>query len=246
MKRKLILLIIWILACANVNAKEYNASLFGVFSDGVTNNTASIQKAIDYINEQGGGTLVFYVGRYITGTVHLKSNVYIKLQEGAILVGAASPYEYKSQATIQGLVVAEGQQNIGISGKGVIEGNSTNFLKALKKLMDAGYVKKELRQSLLAFNNCSNVQIDSINVWDGAYEALSFTACKKVGIKLISVEGKNIPSSSGIVVKNCEDIAINDTFIKVVNQPLVSIDNQKLDIQNSKTNTGTSLKDYLK
>ncbi|MCH5716377.1 hypothetical protein [Niabella hibiscisoli] len=75
---------------------------------------------------------------------------------------------------------------------------------------------------------------------------MSFTACKKVGITLISVEGKNIPSSSGIVVKNCEDIAINNTFIKVVNQPLVSIDNQKLDIQNSKTNTGASLKDDLK
>lgn len=246
MKRKLTILIIWILACANVNAKEYNASLFGVLSDGVTNNTASIQKAIDYINEQGGGTLVFYVGRYVTGTVYLKSNVYIKLQEGAILVGAASPYEYKSQGTIQGLVVAEGQQNIGISGKGVIEGNSTNFLKALKKLMDAGYVKKEPRSSLLAFNNCSNVQIDSINLWDGAYEALSVTACKKVDITLISIEGKNIPSSSGMLLKNCRDIAINNTFIKVANQPLTSIDNQNLNIQNSKTNTGTPLQSYLK
>ena len=45
----------------------YNASKFGIRSDGVTMNTRSIQFAIDWIAEQGGGTLRFWVGRYLTG-----------------------------------------------------------------------------------------------------------------------------------------------------------------------------------
>ena len=59
----------------NTNQKEYKATVFGVKSDGIVNNTASIQKAIDFISENGGGTLVFYVGRYLTGGFELKSNV---------------------------------------------------------------------------------------------------------------------------------------------------------------------------
>ena len=43
----------------------YNASLFGIKSNGTTLNTTSIQKAVDYISEKGGGTLRFYVGRYL-------------------------------------------------------------------------------------------------------------------------------------------------------------------------------------
>ncbi|MCQ5300121.1 glycoside hydrolase family 28 protein, partial [Blautia wexlerae] len=57
-------------------------------------NTRSIQKAIDFISESGGGRLVFTVGRYLTGSIHLKSNVTIHLGEGAVLVGSTNPYDY--------------------------------------------------------------------------------------------------------------------------------------------------------
>ncbi len=67
-------------------AAEYKASFFGIKSNGTTLNTSSIQKAIDYIHDNGGGTLVFYVGRYLTGSIELKSNVHIVLREGAIWV----------------------------------------------------------------------------------------------------------------------------------------------------------------
>ena len=72
----------------------YKASRFGCKSDGVTLNTSSIQRALDYIANQGGGTLVFEVGRYLTGSLHLPPNVNIQLNEGAILVGSPNPYDY--------------------------------------------------------------------------------------------------------------------------------------------------------
>jgi polygalacturonase len=100
-------------------AKDYNASLFGIKSDGVTLNTPSIQKAIDFISEKGGGKLKFYVGRYLTGTVQLKSNVIIELNEGAVLVGTTSIYDYSGVNGTKALLIAEGQKNIGVLGKGV-------------------------------------------------------------------------------------------------------------------------------
>ena len=39
-------------------AKDYQMTMFGIKSDGTTMNTRSIQKAIDFISESGGGRLV--------------------------------------------------------------------------------------------------------------------------------------------------------------------------------------------
>ena len=103
------------------SAKDYPASLFGIYSDGVTLNTRSIQFAIDYIHQQGGGRLVFDVGRYLTGSIHLKSNVTLHLMEGAVLLGALNPLDYDRKG-FTALIFAHDQQNIAITGKGVIDG----------------------------------------------------------------------------------------------------------------------------
>ena len=69
-------------------------------------NTTSIQKAIDYIHYNGGGRLVFYVGRYLIGSVHLKSNVTIQLEEGAIIVGSTNPFDYEKSLNFQIIILS--------------------------------------------------------------------------------------------------------------------------------------------
>ena len=66
MKKKNIFLTIMAFACMAMTASagEYYASTFGIKSNGTTMNTRSIQKAIDKISEEGGGKLIFKVGRY--------------------------------------------------------------------------------------------------------------------------------------------------------------------------------------
>jgi polygalacturonase len=75
--KKYFVLLLVCFQCLQSSAKDYPASLFGIYSDGVTLNTRSIQFAIDYIQQQGGGRLVFDVGRFLSGSIHLKSNVTI-------------------------------------------------------------------------------------------------------------------------------------------------------------------------
>src|SRR5690554_5586558 len=90
-KKGLLLFLLLILSTVSTYAQHtYNASFFGIKSNGTTLNTTAIQKAIDYISEQGGGELNFYVGRYLTGTIELKSNVTLILHEGAVLVGSTN------------------------------------------------------------------------------------------------------------------------------------------------------------
>lgn len=80
-KNKLFASVIGLLVfVAGLSAKDYQVAMFGIKSDGVTLNTRSIQRAVDYISEQGGGRLIF-MGRYLTGSIELKSNVTIRIEE---------------------------------------------------------------------------------------------------------------------------------------------------------------------
>ena len=65
---------------------RYNASRFGIYSDGRTDNTASIQRALDYIAAHGGGVLLFNVGLYRSYPLQMHAGVHIELREGAILM----------------------------------------------------------------------------------------------------------------------------------------------------------------
>jgi polygalacturonase len=58
---------------------------FGVIADGNTDNTDKINQAIEYLNQIGGGTLLFSDGIYNVRTVHLKSNVYLYVDKGATI-----------------------------------------------------------------------------------------------------------------------------------------------------------------
>ncbi len=67
---------------------------FGVKGDGKSDDTGKINEAIAYLNEIGGGTLLFSDGVYSVRTVHLKSNVYLYLNKGASILalkGADAP-----------------------------------------------------------------------------------------------------------------------------------------------------------
>lgn len=70
---------------------------FGAKGDGVTKDTASIQAAIDKL-PAAGGTVVVSPGSYLSGTIHLRSNLTLRIEQGATLLfstddGDFDPYE---------------------------------------------------------------------------------------------------------------------------------------------------------
>jgi len=159
------------MATMPITAKDYNASMFGIKSNGTTLNTTSIQKAIDFISENGGGRLVFYVGRYLTGTIHLKSDVTIQLEEGAILVGSVNPLDYEFMTGWTALIFAHDQKNIGITGKGVVDGQGFIVANNLVDLIHKGVIsdplkydrpRETIRPQNIYFRGCRNIVIRGI------------------------------------------------------------------------------------
>jgi polygalacturonase len=217
----LISLTLFVAASPLLTAKDYNASLFGVKSNGTTLNTNSIQKGIDYIHEKGGGTLVFYVGRYLTGTIYLKSGVAIRLEEGAILVGSANPLDYEMNHNWTALIFALDQKNIGITGKGVIDGQGFTVATNLLDLVHKGVVsdplrydrpRESIRPQNIYFRGCRNVEIKGITLKDPGSWNQQYDQCRNVVVDGITVDSKSYWNNDGIDIVDCDSVSITNSY----------------------------------
>lgn len=216
-----------LLVCCTLalSAKDYKASLFGVKSDGITLNTGSIQKAVDLISSKGGGRLVFYVGRYLTGSIQLRSNVTIHLEEGAVLVGAPSVYEYDNVDGSKALIVAEACDSIGITGKGVIEGQGSAVLDHIRAQIQKEYLKDtsgEARPALIAMSGCSVVTIEGINLFDACGDVQRYRNCCGLTVGAINVKSVATGSSRGLVLSGCRNVRMSDSFFNTSGKEISS------------------------
>ena len=137
----------------------YKSSFFGIRSDGATDNTTSIQKAIDFIAEKGGGTLEFSVGRYLTGAVELKSGVNISLREGAVIVGSSNIYSYCGH---KGIFWGEGITDVSIYGKGVFEGQGPALLRNIREQVKMRHIEDDtVIPTLIYLKDCKGVTLQN-------------------------------------------------------------------------------------
>ena len=216
-----ILSITLLLVALNITATDYNASMFGIKSNGTTLNTRSIQKAIDFISEKGGGRLVFYVGRYLTGTIHLKTNVTIQLEEGAILVGSVNPLDYEFMTGWTALIFAHDQVNIGITGKGVIDGQGFTVANNLVDLIHKGVIsdplrydrpRETIRPQNIYFRGCRNVTIAGITLKDPGSWNQQYDQCKNVKVDGITVDSKSYWNNDGIDIVDCDSVSVTNSY----------------------------------
>ncbi|SEA38308.1 Pectate lyase superfamily protein [Arachidicoccus rhizosphaerae] len=99
--------------------------------DGITLNTAVIQKAIDQLSTNGGGVVYVGVGQWLTGPLVLKSNVNLHVAAGGLLQFSSdfdqypmvkTSYEGVEAVRCQAPVSALNATHIGITGNGIIDG----------------------------------------------------------------------------------------------------------------------------
>jgi polygalacturonase len=234
---------------------EYKASMFGCMSDGITLNTQSIQTAINTISSRGGGMLHFYVGRYLTGTVFLKDNVTIVLHEGATLVGVPSVYDYAGPSDApKGLIVAEGQNNIGVIGSapeyvlntdvvgnGIIQGQGAQLIKNAETQIAKGYLDESLAQAapaLISFSGCAGVKVTGLFLQDAAGDVVTYKNCTNAETARLLIDSRETPASSGIVANGCEKLNVNDNFIHVSGKAMQMTRSKGVKTKNNKTPKG--------
>lgn len=203
---------------------DYDVRDFGAVGDGVFVNTNTIQYAVDFVNANGGGRLVFYPGTYVTGSFYLKSNVTLHLEQGATLLGSTNPLDYVKDPYVgwKAMIFAIKQDNIGITGKGLINGRGFQTANNMVKFIQKGLFDDPLRNDRpgetnrpenIYFRECNNIVIRDVSLKDPASWNQTYDQCRNLLVDNISVDCKSYWNNDGIDIVDCDGVIIrNSTF----------------------------------
>jgi polygalacturonase len=190
----------------------FNVRGHGAAGDGAHLDTKAIQDAIDACARAGGGTVLFPAGTYLSGTIVLKSRVMLDLDAGAVLLGSKNLQDYPSFVpalrsftdtyTEKSLLYAEGLQDIGIRGRGTIDGQGAAFQGPYK-----------VRPYMMRFVSCRNVSVTDVRIKDSPMWVQHYLACDQVEIRGISVDSRVNVNNDGIDIDGSQRVRISDCEI---------------------------------
>lgn len=216
-------LLLCLLLSVTSMAKDYTVADFGAKNDGITINTRTIQKAIDFVHENGGGRLIFETGTYVTGSIYLKSNVTLQLDQGATILGSTNPFDYIKDKKIgwMSMIFAVNQENIGITGKGTINGRgyitANNMINYIQRGVYTDVLKLDRpnetnRPQNIYFRECKNITIKDITLKDPASWNQTYDQCKNLYVDGIYVDSKSYWNNDGIDIVDCDGVVIKNSY----------------------------------
>lgn len=210
---------------------DFNVRDYGAKGDGKTLDSPAIDKAIEACVKQGGGKVVLPAGTYLSGSIHMKSNVELHLQSGCVILAAPqSMGAYDKSETFgfpeyqdgghtyfhNSLIWAEGQENISITGHGMIDG-----LGLTKKDTEKGGKVQGgsigAGDKAIAFKQCKNILIRDVTIYRGGHFAIIVTGCERGAIDNVTIDtnrdGIDIDCCKYITLTNCKVNTPNDDAI---------------------------------
>jgi polygalacturonase len=193
---------------------------YGAVGDGLKLDTRSLQAAIDACAGAGGGTVYFPPGRYLSGTLFLKSHISLYLEGGATLLGSPKLEDYPPTVpavrsytdnyTERSLVYAENLEHITFAGGGTIDGQGGEFKGSYK-----------VRPYLLRVIACREVSMRGLTLRNSPMWVQHYLACQGVCIDGIRVESTCNGNNDAIDIDGCERVRIANCDIRSGDDALV-------------------------
>ncbi len=223
----------------------FNVRDFGAYGDGTHLDHGAINKAIAACAQAGGGTVLVPAGIYLCGSIHLKSNINLLLDAGAVIMGAPSgmnaydtaesfPYtQYQDGGHTffhNSLIWGENLTNVSVTGRGRIDGGGLTS-KDKEHLGDPTGGAIETGDKAIALKLCRNVLIRDVTIFHGGHFAILATGCDLLTLDNLTIDtnrdGIDIDCCTNTVVSNCRVNAPHDDAIcpkssYALNKPVIT------------------------
>jgi len=172
--------------------RTFNVRSYRAKGDGRTLDTAAIQAAVDACSRAGGGHVLFPAGRYLSGTIDLRSKVALWLEAGATLVGTSdlNAYHHPTVPSFmpeakwgnwhRALLIGENVEDVTIAGSGVIDGN---------KVFDATGEENMRGPHALLLVGCRRVTVRDVTFLDAANYAVYAAASDDLDFRSVQFVG---------------------------------------------------------
>ena len=218
--KKLILLgvvIVALFSLAKAQDVYVNVKKYGAKGDGKTLDVKAINKAIDAAAKEGGGTVYFPAGNYLTGSIHLQNNITLYIDNGATIiaapVSAANGYdeeepgpnnEYEDAGHKHwhnSLIWGDSVHDVAIIGQGIINGK--NLYK------DWAHGDKQSANKAIGLVRCRNVIIKDISILHGGWFGILATGVDNFTLDNVKFD----TNRDGVDVDCCHNVRISNCYV---------------------------------
>ncbi|UCG57698.1 MAG: glycoside hydrolase family 28 protein [Phycisphaerales bacterium] len=222
-------------------SRDFKITDYGAVGDGETDCTEAFEKAISAANKAGGGRVLVPAGSFLTGSIHLKSNVNLHISKGAVVRFSVDPGSYLPvvYTRFEGvecmnyspLIYAYEQKNIAITGKGTLDGQASDEnwwqwkktqgddVKALRDQGEAGVPVrlrvhgggKKLRPNMIQPYKCTDVLIEGVTIRNSPMWHIHPVLSTNVTVRKVRVVGHG-PNNDGCNPESCKDVLIEGCY----------------------------------
>lgn len=222
--RLAVFLAVALCAPAIATASPYDVREFGAMGDGKTVNTSAIQAAIDAAHAAGGGTVLVAAGRYVTGTIRLRSHVVLRVDAGATLLGSTRIEDYPGnlggfvdavdQAYGSPLIYAGDAEHVGIVGHGRIDG------RGFREHFPPNQTGRP-RPALIRFQRTRHAVIEDVYLTNSAAWVTHLVHCEDVRIDGVTIRSYANDNNDAIDIDGSQRVLITNANLDTYDDTIV-------------------------
>lgn len=224
---------------------------YGAIADEKTLNTEAFRKAIDACSALGGGKIIVPAGIWLTGPIHLKSNIELHVEREATILFSTRSDDYLPVvfSRFEGIeyynysppIYAENCTNIAITGVGTIDGQgptwwwklqsiATHSINKLYAMGDDntplnkrvfGTEEAGLRPSFIEFVHCNNVLIEDVKIKNGPMWTIHPIYSSDIIVRGVDIATDPGPSTDGVAVDSTSNVLIENATLATGDDAIV-------------------------
>jgi hypothetical protein len=200
--------------------RDFDVQKFGAAGDGISYDTAPLQRAIDAAVAAGGGRVLLR-GRkkYLSGALRLGSNIDFHLADDAQLIASTREADYPRDAP--GILTADGAVGLRITGTGHIDGQAMKFMTSYSE-KDMRWKPVPFRPRMFWLLDCKDLEVSSLSFGDSPNWGLHMLGCERVLVDGIRIRNlMDVPNCDGIDPDRCRHVEIRNCDIVCADDGIV-------------------------
>jgi polygalacturonase len=217
--------------------RDFPITAYGTVGDGVTDATAAIRSAVEACHAAGGGRVVVPAGTFLTGAIHLLSNVNLYVSEGATVLFSTDPaaylpvvltrFEGTELMNYSPLIYANGCTNVAITGSGILDGQATwdtwwawtgqasADATRLQDMAEAGTPVEQrvfgaghyMRAAFIETYRCTNVLVEGVKIVRSPFWEIHPVLSHNVTVQDVRIDSSG-PNNDGCDPESCRYVVI--------------------------------------
>ncbi|MDR8391937.1 glycoside hydrolase family 28 protein [Aliifodinibius sp. S!AR15-10] len=205
--------------------------------DSTFKNTDAIHRAIEAAHQAGGGRVLIPEGEWLTGPIHMMSNINLHIAKGAVLEFSTDKQDYLPVVrqrhegveayNYSPMIYAFKLKNVAVTGKGTLDGQGDHWwawadehnhsygerteatkVPLSRREYGKGAGLEGMRPNFMIFWKSENILVEGITLKDSPMWNVHLVYSNKAIVRDVTVNSLRAPNGDGVVLDSASDVLV--------------------------------------